>query len=67
MQPGCLGVVALGPWLCVPGFRPVCPHQANNASAGANYLRQFFTMAEETRLEEQVEDLFHLERYPVIR
>jgi len=25
MQPGCLGVVALGPWLCVPGFRPVCP------------------------------------------
>jgi len=24
-------------------------------------------MAEETRLEEQVEDLFHLERYPVIR
>src|SRR4029077_19326498 len=25
VQPGCLGVVALGPWLCVPDFRPVCP------------------------------------------
>src|SRR3954470_4266293 len=25
VQPGCLGVVALGPWLCVPDFHPVCP------------------------------------------
>src|SRR5947207_6562336 len=25
VQPGCLGGNALGPWLCVPGFRPVCP------------------------------------------
>src|SRR6185369_1441267 len=25
VQPGCPGVAALGPWLCVPDFRPVCP------------------------------------------
>src|SRR6476646_4666991 len=52
VQPGCLGVVALGPWLCVPDFRPVCPctfetvaktaHQHTDGS-NANYHKQLFT------------------------